>query len=79
LSKAKLKEDVFVGPDIGKLMFDENFLLTMTGVEREAWVAFKIVTKFLWNYKDPDYITIVTNMLEKSKILGCIIGLNINF
>jgi hypothetical protein len=34
LTEAKLKEGVFVGPDIRKLMFDEDFLLTMTEVER---------------------------------------------
>jgi hypothetical protein len=48
LSEAKLKEGVFVGPDIRKLIFDEDFLLTMTRVAREAWIAFKnVVTKFL--------------------------------
>jgi hypothetical protein len=36
LSEAKLKEGVFVGPDKRKLIFDEDFLLTMTEVEREA-------------------------------------------
>jgi hypothetical protein len=36
LLKAKLNEGVFVGPDIRKLIFDEDFLLTMTQVEREA-------------------------------------------
>jgi hypothetical protein len=31
-------------------MFDEDFLLMMTEVEREAWIAFKsVVTKFLGN------------------------------
>jgi hypothetical protein len=45
-------------------VFDEDFLLTMTEVERQAWIAFKIVvTKFLENNKDPDYVTIVTNMV----------------
>jgi hypothetical protein len=39
LSEAKLKEGVFVGHDIRKLMFDEDFLLTMTEVEREAWFS----------------------------------------
>jgi hypothetical protein len=34
--KAKIKEGVFFGPDTRKLMFDENFLFMMTGVEREA-------------------------------------------
>jgi hypothetical protein len=63
LSEAKLKEGVFVSPDIRKLMFDEDFLLTMTEVEREDWTAFKrVVTKFLGNNKDPDYVTIVANM-----------------
>jgi hypothetical protein len=41
LSEAKLKEGFFVGPDIRKLMFDENFLFTMTEVEREALIASK--------------------------------------
>jgi hypothetical protein len=64
LSEAKLKEGVFIGPDVRKLMFDEDFLLTMTEVGREAWIAFKsVVTKFLGNNKD--YITIVANMLKK--------------
>jgi hypothetical protein len=43
LSEAKLKEGVFVGPDIRKLIFDEDFLLTVTEVGREAWIAFKKV------------------------------------
>jgi hypothetical protein len=45
LSEAKLKESIFVGPDKGKLMFDEECLLTMTEVEREAWIAFKSVNQ----------------------------------
>jgi hypothetical protein len=53
LSEAKLKEGV-VGPDIRKLMFYEDFLLTMTEVEREAWIAFiSVVTKFLGEQQGP--------------------------
>jgi hypothetical protein len=80
LSEAKLKSDVLVGPDIRKLTFGENFLLTMTKVEREAWIAFQtVVTKLLGNNKDPDYVTIFAYMLEKFKVLGCLMGLKINF
>jgi hypothetical protein len=80
LSEAKLKEVMFVGPDIRKLMFDEDFLLTMTEVEREAWIAFKsVVTKFLGNNKDPDYVIIVANMLETFKVLGCVMSLKLHF
>jgi hypothetical protein len=54
--------------------------LTMTEVKREAWVAFRsVVTKFLGNNKDPDYVTVVANMLEKFKVLGCLMSLKIHF
>jgi hypothetical protein len=32
--EAKLKDDVFIGPNIRKLTFDEDFPLTMNEVER---------------------------------------------
>jgi hypothetical protein len=80
LSEAKLKEGVFIGPDIRKLMFKEDLLLMMTEVEREAWIALRsVVTKFLGNNKDPDYVTIVANMQGKLKVLRCFMGLKINF
>jgi hypothetical protein len=79
LLQAKLKEGVFIGPDIRKLMFDEDFLLMMTEGEREAWIAFKsVVTKFLGNNKDPDYVTIVANMIEKFKVLGWLMSLKVH-
>jgi hypothetical protein len=34
LSETKLKEGIFIGPDIRKLMFDEDFLLMIYEVER---------------------------------------------
>jgi hypothetical protein len=69
----KLKEGVFVGADIRKLIFDVDFLLAMTEVEREAWIAFKsVVTKFLGNNKDPENVNIVADMLGKSIVLGCL-------
>jgi hypothetical protein len=61
-------------------MFDEDFLLTMTEVEREAWIAFRsVVTKFLRNNKDPDYVVTVANMLEKFEVLGCLMSLKNQF
>jgi hypothetical protein len=51
----------------------------MTEVEREDWIAFKnVVTNFLGNNNDPDYVTIVANMLEKFKVLGCLMRLKIH-
>ncbi|GBM60777.1 hypothetical protein AVEN_233841-1 [Araneus ventricosus] len=42
LSKAKLKEGVFIGPDIRKMMEDENFETEMETNERKAWESFKL-------------------------------------
>jgi hypothetical protein len=78
--EAKLKEGVFVGPDIRKRMFDEDFLLTMTEVETQTRKDFKgVVTKFLGNNKESDCVTVVANMREKVKVLGCLMSLKINF
>jgi hypothetical protein len=41
LSDAKLKEGIFVGPDIRNLLSDDLLRTTMKPVEREAWNAFK--------------------------------------
>ncbi|KRY46233.1 hypothetical protein T03_5847 [Trichinella britovi] len=56
LSDAKLKEGIFVGPDIQKLIKDKMFSSTVTQVEEEAWVAFtNVVSGFLGKKKDPEY------------------------
>lgn len=66
LSEGKMKE----GIDIRWLMKDEKFEeKKWNQVEKDAWVSFKDVTqKFLGNYKDPNYTTIVEkNALKLSK------------
>jgi hypothetical protein len=74
------KRRLFVGPDIRKLIFDEDFLLTVTEVEKEVWIAFRsVVTKFLGNNKGPDYVTIVANMLGNFKVFGCLMNLKFIF
>ena len=50
LSEAKLKEGIFVGPNIRSLMKDEIFENVMTQEERMAWTGFKnVVDNFLGN------------------------------
>jgi hypothetical protein len=66
LSGAKLKEGIFVGPDIRKLLSDDLFETTMKTVEREAWNVFKeVIAKFLGNYKDPNYKQIAQATYKK--------------
>jgi hypothetical protein len=61
----KLKEGIFVGPDIRKLL--------------SGWNAFKVIAKFLGNYKDPNYKQIVDKMLEKFIALSCAMSLKVHF
>ncbi|GBL73051.1 hypothetical protein AVEN_128213-1 [Araneus ventricosus] len=80
LSEAKLKEGVFEGPDIRKMMKDENFETKMETNERKAWESFKLViTSFLGNKKDPNYKSIVEEIIKNFKILGCSISLKVHF
>ena len=43
ISDAKIKEGVFIGPEIRDLINDIHFDLTLNTLERAAWVAFKDV------------------------------------
>ena len=61
-------------------MKDATFETTMTTVEKMAWISFKNVTcKFLGNYKNPDYVAIVEDMLENYKKLGCRMSVKLHF
>lgn len=80
LSEAKLKEGVFTGPDIRKLLTDPSFVETINEKEKEAWVSFKdVVLKFLGNTKDPNYKTIVQRMLAAYEAQGCKMSLKVHF
>ena len=50
LSEAKLKEGVFIGPQIRDLIKDKYFDTLIQGDEKAAWDSFKFVVKgFLEN------------------------------
>jgi hypothetical protein len=56
LSHAKIREGIFDGPQIRKLMMDDYFTDTVTEIEEDAWNAFKeVAKKFLGNIKNPLY------------------------
>ena len=56
MSAEKVKEGVFVGPQIRKLIKDAQFLSIKTDVEKKAWLFFaKVISKFLGNSKDSDF------------------------
>ncbi|GBM53421.1 hypothetical protein AVEN_27329-1 [Araneus ventricosus] len=51
LSEAKLKEGVFVGKDIRKMMKDENFETKNGNKRKKTWKSFKLVITSFLGYK----------------------------
>ena len=61
-------------------MRDPNFVDKMETNEKAAWTSFKlVVTGFLGNKKDPNYKTIVADMLDNFKKLGCNMSIKVHF
>jgi hypothetical protein len=56
LSDAKVKGDIFTGPQIRVMLASRDLEQIMTVVERNAWVAFRmVVTYLLGNRKCENY------------------------
>lgn len=80
ISDAKIKEGIFVGPDIRKLMKDECFDECLNEYELAAWISFKNVCRdFLGNKKGDNYKNSVDHLLRSYRILGCKMSLKIHF
>jgi hypothetical protein len=80
ISDAKIKEGIFVGPQIREVLTDPNFDLVLGQFELAAWSAFKNVVKnFLGNHKREDYVSIVSEMLTSYQDMGCNMSLKIHF
>ncbi|UYV71212.1 hypothetical protein LAZ67_8002204 [Cordylochernes scorpioides] len=64
ISEAKIKEGIFVGPQIRELQKDGNFQNSLNEVEAAAWNSFRNVCKnFLGSYKVENYRDIVNDLL----------------
>ena len=80
VNDAKIKEGIFIEPQIRKLMqgihFDEN----LNETERNAWLSFKRICKdFLGNHKAANYQDVVQDLLTSYKAMGCNMSLKIQF
>jgi len=80
LSDAKLKEGIFIGPQIRKLLTDSLFLQSMNDNKKEAWESFRdVLHNFLGNRKAKNYKEIVNRMLMAFQAQGCNMSLNVYF
>ncbi|UYV84905.1 hypothetical protein LAZ67_X003948 [Cordylochernes scorpioides] len=80
ISEAKIKEGIFVGPQIRELQQDGNFQNSLNEVEAAACNSFRNVCKnFLGSVKVENYRDIVNDLLLSYKALGCNMSLKIHF
>jgi hypothetical protein len=80
VSDAKLKEGIFVGPQIRALFGDSIFTEKFNKFENRAWRTFENICKnCLGNIRSSNYIDIVGELLDAYKALGCNMSLKIHF
>jgi len=80
VSDAKIKEGIFIGPQIRQLMQDKQFDEDLNETERNAWLSFKRICKdFLGNHKAANYQDVVQDLLTLYKAMGCNMSLKIHF
>ena len=76
LSTAKLKEGIFVGPQIREVLNDTDFEELLNLKELRAWEAFKSVCS---GFLVPDYQACIEKLLKSYEDMGCRMSLKIHF
>ena len=79
-SNAKIKEGVFIGPQIRKLFRNDKFDKMLNEDECTAWNCLKDVCQnFLGSHRADNYADLVTNLWHSYEILGCKMSLKVHF
>ena len=80
LRAAKLKEGIFVGPQIREVLKDTHFEEFLNLKELRAWEAFKSVCSgFFGNTRVPDYQACIEKLLKSYEDMGYRMSLKIHF
>lgn len=80
ISETKIKEGIFIGPQIRELLKDLEFQQQLSSTEKSAWNAFKnVVGQFLGNIRAENYRDLVANLIESYQKMGCNMSLKIHF
>ena len=80
LSKAKIKEGDFIGPQIHELMQDSEFDECLSSENKKAWLSVKnVIRNFLGNHKSKHYKQYVNEMLTQFYGLNVNMSLKIQF
>lgn len=79
ISDAKLKEGIFIGPQIRQLIKDNIFNSKLNKQESKAWMSMvQVFTNFLGNVRAVNYKTLVKEMIQNLHAIGCKMSLKIH-
>ena len=72
LSEAKVKADIFVGPQIKKIIECDEFAKLLNRTEKMTWNSFAAVVRgFLGNHKAENYVELVQSLIMNYARMGC--------
>ena len=76
LSQNKIKEGIFIAPQIRKIILDETFITHLKRNEKLAFEPFKkVCDNFLGNHCSEDYVQVVNGLLSHYHDMGCSMSL----
>ena len=79
-TEAKIKHDIFVRPEIRKVLKDKDFKTKLSSNELDAWNAFVLVVQnYLGMHNATNYTENVEQMLQSYKEMGARMSLKMHF
>ena len=79
LSEAKVKGGIFIGPQVKLILKSDEFLETLSAVEKDAWICFAAVVQgFLGNNKEDNYAELVANLVTSYGNMGCRMSMKVH-
>ena len=79
LSEAKVKGGIFIGPRVKLILKSDEFLETLSAVEKDAWICFAAVVQgFLGNNKEDISAELVANLVNSYDNMGCKMSMKVH-
>ena len=79
LSEAKVKGGIFIGPQVKLILKSDEFLETLSAVEKDAWICFATVVQgFLEKNKEDNYAELVAKLVNSYGNMGCRMSMKVH-
>ena len=79
LSEVKVKGGIFIGSQVKLILKSDEFLETLSAVEKYAWICFAaVVQEILGNNKEDNYTKLAVNLVNSYGNMGCRMSMKIH-